>query len=382
MSEQMTAAEIAALVEATRTLVDEQLDPLSQQIEESDDVPADVIKLLADLGYFGLVIPEEYGGLGLNAIAFVQVVMEIGRTHRAYYGLLENNNGMPADLIAQHGTPEQKRRWLPAMARGEVMTGFCLTEPDAGSDAESIRTTAKRVDGGFSITGLKHYVSNAPRSALFVIMARIPDEGIGIFAIERDTPGMTVTRRQLMMGLRGASQNEVVLEDCRVGDDTLIGDPRQGFRLTTAALRSARLARGAIAIGTGNCALELATEYAASRRQFGQPIGANQGIQWLLADSATELLAAEAMLLYVAQRVDAGTAKRREPSMVKLFASEVAARVTDRALQVLGGAGYTKDLPFERFCRDVRADRIVEGTSEIQRMIIGKSLLRDVGLKA
>ena len=144
----------------------------------------------------------------------------------------------------------------------------------------------------------------------------------------------------------------------------------------------ARLARGAIAIGTGKRALELATEYAASRSQFGQPIGVNQGIQWLLADSATELLAAEAMLLHVAQRVDAGTAKRREPSMVKLFASETVARVTDRALQVLGGAGYTKDLPFERFCRDVRADRIVEGTSEVQRMIIGKSLLRDVGMKA
>lgn len=382
MTDQVTAAEIAVLVEATRTLVDEQLDPLSQQIEELDDVPADIITLLTNLGYFGLVIPKEYGGLGLNATAFVQVVMELGRTHRAYYGLLENNNGMPADLIACHGTPEQKRHWLPAMAHGEVMTGFCLTEPDAGSDAESIRTTAKRVEGGFSITGLKHYVSNAQRSALFVIMARIPDEGIGIFVIDRDTPGMTVSRRQLMMGLRGASQNEVVLEDCRVDESALIGDPRRGFQLITAALRKARLARGAIAIGTGKRALALATDYAASRRQFGQPIGINQGIQWLLADSATELLAAEAMLLHVAQRVDEGTAKRREPSMVKLFATETVARVTDRALQVLGGAGYTKELPFERFYRDVRADRIVEGTSEVQRMIIGKSLLRDVGLKA
>jgi acyl-CoA dehydrogenase len=380
MNEQMTLADINSLVEATRTLVDEQLDPLCQQIEESDDVPADVIRLLADLGYFGLMIPEEYGGLGLSATAFVRIVMEIGRTHRAYYGLIENNNGMPGDLIARHGTAEQKLRWLPPMARGEAVTGFCLTEPDAGSDAEAIRTTAKRIEGGFSITGLKHYVSNAPRCTHFVVVAKLEGEGIGIFMIDRGVRGLTVTRRQLMMGLRGASQNELVLDDCRVHEDAIIGDPKEGFRLTTGALRMARLARGAISIGTGKRALELATAYARDRRQFGQPIGTFQGIQWLLADSATELLAAEAMLLHVAQRVDAGVSKRREASMVKLFATEVTARCVDRALQVLGGAGYTKDLPFERFYRDVRADRIVEGTSEIQRMIIGKSLLRDAGV--
>jgi len=377
----MSQADIDDLVVATRALVDEQLDPLSQEIEDTDSVPESAIRLLAELGYFGLTIPPQYGGLGLSATAFVSVIVEIGRTHRAYYGLIENNNGMPGDLIATLGTEAQKQQWLPSMASGDAMTGFCLSEPDAGSDAESIRTLARRVDGGFVIDGLKHFVSNAPRSQIFVVMARVENEGVGIFVLNRDTPGLTVGRRQSMMGLRGASQNEVVLQDCHVPADALLGNPADGFRSVTAALRLARLARGAIAIGTGKRALELATEYARDRRQFGQPIGTFQGIQWLLADSATELLAAESMLLRVAAGVDAGTAKRREPSMVKLFASEVTARVVDRALQVLGGAGYTKELPYERFYRDVRADRLVEGTSEIQRMIIAKSLLRDVGLR-
>jgi acyl-CoA dehydrogenase len=379
--EPMSQSEIDELVAATRTLVDEQLDPLSLQIEEMDAVPESAVRQLADLGYFGLTIPQEYGGLGLSALAFVSVILEVGRTHRAYYGLIENNNGMPGDLIARYGTAEQKQRWLPPMAAGELVTGFCLTEPGAGSDAESIKTTAKRVDGGFVIDGLKHFVSNAQRSTHFVVMAKLENEGVGIFMVDRDAPGMKVGRRQAMMGLRGASQNEVILQDCHLPPDALIGNPAEGFRSVTGALRLARLARGAIAIGTGKRALELATEYARDRRQFGQPIGMFQGIQWLLADSATELFAAESMLLRVAAGVDAGTAKRREPSMVKLFASEVTARVVDRALQVLGGAGYTKDLPYERFYRDVRADRLVEGTSEIQRMIIAKSLLRDVGLR-
>jgi acyl-CoA dehydrogenase len=379
--EAMSQADIDELVAATRALVDEQLDPLSQEIEETDSVPESAVRQLAQLGYFGLTIPQEYGGLGLSALAFVSVIVEIGRTHRAYYGLIENNNGMPGDLIARYGSNEQKQRWLPAMAAGETVTGFCLTEPGAGSDAESIRTTARRTEGGFVLDGLKHFVSNAQRSTHFVVMTKLDNEGIGVFMVDRDTPGLTVGRRQAMMGLRGASQNEVILQNCRVTADALIGDPAAGFRSVTGALRLARLARGAIAIGTGKRALELATEYARDRRQFGQPIGTFQGIQWLLADSATELFAAESMLLRVAAAVDAGTAKRREPSMVKLFASEVTARVVDRALQVLGGSGYTKDLPYERFYRDVRADRLVEGTSEIQRMIIAKSLLRDVGLR-
>jgi acyl-CoA dehydrogenase len=379
--EAMSQADIDELVAATRALVDEQLDPLSQEIEETDSVPESAVRQLAQLGYFGLTIPQEYGGLGLSALAFVSVIVEIGRTHRAYYGLIENNNGMPGDLIARYGSNEQKQRWLPAMAAGETVTGFCLTEPGAGSDAESIRTTARRTEGGFVLDGLKHFVSNAQRSTHFVVMTKLDNEGIGVFMVDRDTPGLTVGRRQAMMGLRGASQNEVILQNCRVTADALIGDPAAGFRSVTGALRLARLARGAIAIGTGKRALELATEYARDRRQFGQPIGTFQGIQWLLADSATELFAAESMLLRVAAAVDAGTAKRREPSMVKLFASEVTARVVDRAPQVLGGSGYTKDLPYERFYRDVRADRLVEGTSEIQRMIIAKSLLRDVGLR-
>jgi acyl-CoA dehydrogenase len=368
---------------ATRAFIEHELEPLAEQVEREDRLPDVARERLAALGYFGLAIPERYGGLGLDLPTYCGIVEEFGRTHSAFFQVIDDNNGMGSHQILDSGTEEQRERWLPEIASGRAGACFALTEPEAGSDAASLRTVAIRDGDDYVINGRKHFISNASWARYFTVIARTqpfsnPDPGFSAFLVERATPGFTVGRRQEMMGLRGASQHELLLDDCRVPAANRIGAEGEGFRAATNALVAGRLIVSAWSLGAAQRALELGITYARDRRQFGKPIGEFQGIQWLLADSATELAAGRALLEHVA--AEAGTVRRRDAAMVKLFVTEAAGRVADRMLQLHGGAGYAKELPLERIYRDLRVQRIIEGTSEIQRMIIGRSLLREAGM--
>jgi acyl-CoA dehydrogenase len=292
---------------------------------------------------------------------------------------------MGSHIILEQGTDEQRRQYLPGIASGHSISCFALTEPGAGSDAAAVQTHA-RLDGDtYVLNGRKQYISNACRADYFNVIARTrpahePDGRLTAFLVERQTPGFTVGRREPMMGLRGTCQHELIFEDCRIPSANRLGAVGDGLRAALDALIFGRLIVAAWCVGAAERALELGINYARDRVQFGKPIGMFQGVQWLIADSATEMFAARTMLVETAEALDAGTARRRDAAMVKLYATEMAARVADRMLQVHGGAGYSKGLPLERIYRDVRVQRIIEGTSEIQRMIIAKSLLREAGM--
>jgi acyl-CoA dehydrogenase len=383
----MEAAAAEALRSATRTFIERELEPLSLQVEQEDRLPPAAIARLAELGYFGLTIPTEFGGLGLGTADFCVLVQEFGRTHSAFFQIIDDNNGMGSSMVVEGGSAELRATVLPELASGRAVASFALTEPEAGSDAAAIRTVARRDGDDYVITGRKHFISNAGWSRFFTVLARTrplseADGRISAFVVERDTPGFTIGRRQEMMGLRGSAQHELLFEDCRVPAGARLGAEGDGFRAAKGALAHGRLVVASWSLGAAQRALELGIAYARDRRQFGRPIGGFQGVQWLIADSATELRAAQALLKEVTAAVDTGTARGRDAAMVKLFATEVAGRIADRMLQVHGGAGYSKEMPVERIYRDLRVQRIIEGTSEIQRMIIATSLLREAGMPA
>lgn len=387
MEAQATQETIQELRRTVRAFINKELEPLSARMEEEDRFPDGLRERMARLGYFGLNIPMEYGGAGLDTQSYCAVVEEFGRTNMAFFSIIDDNNGMTSEIIHAVGTDEQRERYLPELASGEAIGCFALTEPEAGSDAASIRTIALRDGDHYVINGRKHFISNACWSKYFVTITRShplddPDPGYTAFVIERDTPGFTVGRREPMMGWRGACQHELIFDDCRVPVENRLGEEGQGLKTAFKALSLGRLVVASWSLGAADRALEMGINYARDRVQFRKPIGTFQGVQWLIADSATELAAARALVHEVAAAVDAGTARSREASMAKLFATEAAGRIVDRMLQVHGGAGYAKDLSIERIYRDVRVQRIIEGTSEVQRMIIARSLLREAGMSA
>jgi acyl-CoA dehydrogenase len=388
----MSDAELIQELRSTvRAFVKRELEPLEAKMEIEDRFPEGLWERMAQLGYFGLTIPVEYGGAGLSISAYCAVVEEFGRTSGAFFSIIDDNNGMGSELILRTGSEELRQRILPELASGKAIGCFALTEPGAGSDAAGITTLARRERGqagdGYVLNGRKHFISNACWAKYFTVITRSkplgdPDPGYTAFAIERDTPGFTIGRREPMMGMRGACQHELNFDDCFVPVACRLGEEGAGLKHAYKALILGRLVVSSWSIGAADRALEMGINYARDRVQFGHPIGTYQGVQWLVADSATELFASRAMLREVTAAADAGTARAREASMVKLFATEMAGRVVDRMLQIHGGAGYAKDLPIERIYRDVRVQRIIEGTSEIQRMIIAKSLLKEAGLRA
>lgn len=372
--------------DVTRSFIERELDPLSEQVERDDSLPPLAVARLAELGYFGLTIPTEYGGLGIGTADFCSIVQEFGRTHSAFFQIIDDNNGMGSFLLLEGGSDSLRARVLPELASGKSIGAFALTEPEAGSDAGAIRSIAVRKGDKYLLNGTKHFISNAGWAQYFTVIARTnpvheTDGRITAFLVERDAPGFTVGRRQEMMGLRGAAQHELLFDNCEIPLDHILGAEGDGFRAAKGALAHGRLSVASWSLGAAQRALELGVAYARDRRQFGRAIGEFQGVQWLLADSAAELRAAQALLAEVAGAVDAGRARGRDAAMVKLIASETAGRIADRMLQVHGGAGYSKDLPLERIYRDLRVQRIIEGTSEIQRMIIATSLLREAGLQ-
>jgi acyl-CoA dehydrogenase len=381
----MDADVFAQVRTAVRELVRERVVPLEEQIEETDAVPDELRRAAADMGLFGYALPEEFGGLGVTMSEDVQLAFEFGYTSPAFRSLFGTNNGIAGQVIARFGSEEQQKAWLPGLAAGELIGSFALTEAEAGSDPAGLRTTARRDGDDWVITGGKRYITNAPIADLFVVFARSEPEqtggrGISTFLVPATTPGVTVGPHDRKTGQSGAWTAEVFLDDVRVPADALVGEQGRGYSKALTVLSRGRLHVAALCVGMAQRVLDESVAYAATAKQGGAPIGRFQLVQALIADMHTELLAGRAMVVDVAARYDTGEDTSIGPSAAKLFCSEMVGRATDRAVQVHGGLGYLRTTPVERFYRDARLYRLYEGTSEVQRVIVGSGLLRAAGM--
>lgn len=370
-----------SLVQTVRRFVRERLVPAEAEVEETDAIPPRLIAEMRDLGLFGLSIPEDYGGLGLTMEEEVRVALELGQTSPAFRSVFGTNNGIGAQGIIVDGTAAQKRHWLPRMAAGTVIGSFALTEPDVGSDAASVKTTARREGDHYVLNGTKRYITNAPHADVFTLMARTGGPGaagISAFLVPRDAPGLSLGPVDAKMGQRGTRTCDVILQDCIVPTDAVIGGVEgQGFKTAMKVLNRGRLHIAAVCAGLAERLCAESVSFARSRVQFGKPIGEHQLIQAMLADSAAETFAGRAMVQDAARRFDAGESIVQDAACAKLFCSEMVGRVADRAVQIHGGAGYMRASPVEHFYRDARLFRLYEGTSQIQQIIIAREMLRD-----
>jgi acyl-CoA dehydrogenase len=374
-------ASFAQLIEMLRRFVAERLVPNEARVAAEDCVPPELIAEMRALGLFGLSIPEEYGGLGLTMEEEVLAAIEIGHTSPAFRSVFGTNNGIGSQGIVMDGTPAQKQSWLPRLAAGEIIASFALTEAEAGSDAASLKTSARREGDIYRLNGTKRFITNSPVADIFTLMARTGGEGasgISAFIVERNSPGLSIGKPERKMGQQGTAIADVILEDCRVPAGNLIGAVEgQGFKTAMKVLDRGRLHISAVCVGTAERLIADSLHYAMERRQFGKPIAEFQLVQAMLAESRTEVYAARCMVIDAARRKDAGEAISTEASCCKLFASEMVGRVADRAVQIHGGAGYIADYGIERFYRDVRLFRIYEGTSQIQQLVIARNMIRD-----
>ncbi|MDH7942372.1 acyl-CoA dehydrogenase family protein [Pseudohongiella sp. SYSU M77423] len=370
------------LVDMVERFVRERLIPVEQEVAETHKVPDEIIQEMKDLGLFGMTIPEEYGGLGLTMEEEIYVALALGRTSPAFRSILGTNNGIGSAAVVFDGTEEQKQKFLPKYASGEWVGCFCLTEPDVGSDAGSVKTTAVRDGDHYIINGTKRYITNGPVADTFNVMARTnPDikgaRGISAFIVEKGTPGITLGAIDKKMGQAGSLTCDVIFEDCRVPAENLIGKEGDGFITAMKVLDRGRLHIAGFSVGIAERLIDDALHYAIERKQFGKPIAEHQLIQAMLADSKTEAYAARCMVLDAARKRDEGQNISTESAACKLFATEMVGRVADRAVQIHGGAGYISEYAVERFYRDVRLFRLYEGTSQIQQIIIARNMIRD-----
>lgn len=371
------------LVEAVRRFTREVLVPLEAQVEETDEIPLSVIQQMRELGLYGMSIPEEYGGLGLSMYEQACVIAEIGFAAPAFRACFGGANGVGTQGLLLDGTLEQRSRYLPRIASGELIASFCLTEPDSGSDAASLSTSAVREGDDYVITGTKRFITNSPSAGLFTVFARTGPKsdgsaGISAFLVERGIPGLSVGPHYRKMGFRGSRTADVMFDGCRVPASALLGGREGlGFRTAMKSLDCARLQMAALAVGLCERVISEGVRYANERRQFGQPIGNFQLVQAMLADSVTESLAGRSMVEKVARAYDHGETVQVEAACCKYFVTEALGRIADRVLQVHGGYGYVKEYPIERLYRDVRLLRIYEGTSQILQLLIGRKVLSE-----
>jgi len=377
---------LTMMVDTVRRFVKKDLEPISQQVEDDDHIPDEIVAKMAELGLFGLSIPEEYGGLGIGVLGECLVYEELSKVNACFRTRIGTNNGIGSMGIYYDGTEEQKQNYLPRLAAGEWVSCFALSEPEAGSDAGNVQTTAVREGDHWVLNGLKHFITNgdvADMACVFALTdkAKRAKGGITAFIVEKTDPGFFVGTIERKMGMRGSHTTELVFDNCRIPADRVIGGDAnigQGFKTAMKTLDKGRLTMGASALGSAQKLLELCVDYAKQRVQFGKPIAEFQAIQFMLAEMATQVYAARQMLYHAAWLRDAkGTSIIKEASMVKYFCTEMANRVADMAVQVFGGMGYMKDFPVERYYRDLRLTRIYEGTSEIQKVVIARDLLRD-----
>ena len=370
------------LLSSISRFVRERLIPNESEVADTDEIPVKLVAEMRELGLFGLSIPEAYGGLALTMEEEALVAFEIARTSPAFRSLIGTNNGIGSQGIVIDGTEEQKQRYLPRLAAGDIIGSFALTEPGAGSDAASLRTSAVRDGDDYVLNGTKRYITNAPEASIFTVMARTDAEkrgagAISAFIVEKGTPGLSLGKVDRKMGQQGAHTCDVIFENCRVPAANLIGGKEGvGFKTAMKVLDKGRLHIAAVCVGAAERMLDDALRYAMDREQFGKPISEFQLVQAMLADCRTEIYAARCMVLDAARRRDAGEDVSTEASCCKLFASEMCGRVADRCVHIHGGAGYVSEYAIERFYRDVRLFRIYEGTSQIQQLVIARNMIK------
>ncbi len=374
--------EIQMLKETVARFVREELFPLEERVDETDEIPEPVVDKMRKLGLFGMTIPPEYGGLGLGLVETCLLYEEISKASACFRTRIGTNNGIGSQGILRFGTEEQKRRYLPGIASGQKIAAFALTEPNSGSDAASMDTTAVREGDHWILNGQKRWTTNAD-IADYVTVFAVTDKakrargGITAFLVEKEFPGFHVGRPDKKMGMHGSHTCDLILENCVVRQANVIGPVGDGFKVAMQVLDRGRLAMAACCVGAAQRLLDESVNYAKRRRQFGQPIASFQLIQAMLADSAAEIYAGRSMVSMAAWRKDRDEPVTKDAAMAKLWCSEMVGRVADRAVQIHGGMGYMRGLAVERFYRDVRLTRIYEGTSEIQRLVIARELLRD-----
>ncbi len=372
-----------AFTKQLRRYVRERLIPAENTVIANDHVPDDIVREMQDMGLFGLTIPVEYGGSGMNISQYIGTIKQLSYAAPAYRSILSINVGMTGSAIKNFGTDEQKSHWLPRIAAGEIAC-FGLTEPGSGSDSAAMQTMAVRDGNGYRLTGTKRYITNAPRAKIGMIMARTSKEAlpknahVSAFVVDMTAPGISVGTPDKKMGQSGAHIADIVMDDVRIAGDALLGgEEGRGFQIAMQSLDNGRLSVAAMSVGMGRRILDTAIGYATERQAFGEPIANFQLIQAMLADSDTELYAAECMIADACARADRGEVILRKAAAAKLFASETCGRVADRCVQIYGGAGYLSEYPAERFFRDARILRIYEGTSQIMQLQIAKHLLRE-----
>jgi acyl-CoA dehydrogenase len=379
---EVPAEDFAVIHRQVRSFIRDAVVPRENEIMREDRIPDDLRVAAAEMGLFGYAIPSEWGGIGLDLTQDVELAMEFGYTSLSLRSMFGTNNGIAGQVLVAFGTDAQKKEWLGRIAAGEVVASFALTEPGAGSNPAGLRTRARRDGEHWVIDGQKQYITNAPQAGLFVVFARHAepqpgDPGIAVFLVPRETPGITVGPKDAKMGQEGASTSDVHFDGVRVPAEALVGgDEAAGYKAAMTSLARGRVHIAALAVGTAQRALDESVAYAAQNTQGGQRIGEFQLVQAMLADMQTGVLAGRAMVREAARAYVDGTDRRIAPSAAKLFCTEMVGKVADLDVQVHGGAGYMKEIPVERIYRDVRLLRLYEGTSEIQRLIVGGALVR------
>jgi acyl-CoA dehydrogenase len=372
-----------SLISTLDRFVTEQLIPREREVADAGAIPADIAQAMRDLGMFGLTTPEEYGGMGLTMEEEVSVAFILGRTSPAFRSLIGSNNGIGSMGIVAAGTEEQKQKYLPKLASGEMISSFALTEPSSGSDSAALKTRAEKQGDHYILNGSKRFITNAPHAGVFTVYARTDQSkpgasGISAFLVDRNSPGLSLGAIDKKMGQSGSVTCDVIFDNCRIPASALLGKENQGFKIAMQTLDRGRLHIAAVATGAADRLIEESLRFASERKQFGEPIANFQLIQAMLADSKTDAYAARCMIVDASRKRDAGKDVTLEASASKLFATEMVGRVADRAVQIHGGSGYIQDYAVERFYRDVRLFRLYEGTSQIQQLIIARRLLKDM----
>ena len=373
--------EVEELRRSVRSFAEGELEPFAEEIDRKGRVPDALWTKLRDAGYLGVRLPEAYGGSGMDFLSYCVVVEELGRIHRVLTLMVDATNGLGPNAILKSGSDEQREAYVRPIGEGRLRMAFALTEPEAGSDAAGIRTRARQTDGGWSLTGRKHYISGADVADLICVIAVTDPEkgargGVTAFLVPRGTPGLTVTRVDTTIGSDAVKLAELTFEDCEVPDGAVLGEVGNGFRIAMQTLAEGRLCVACACVGMADRLLAMMSAHARERQTFGQPLASRQAIQWMIADSAVEMTVARSLAYEVAGRIVAREDPGVGPSMAKLYASEMVGRVSDRAVQVFGGQGLIRGFPVERFYRGVRHYRIGEGSSEMQRMIIARAYLK------
>jgi alkylation response protein AidB-like acyl-CoA dehydrogenase len=368
------SSEHRALRETVRAFADQVIRPLAAEIDRDHRFPSEVIAAAAELDLLGILVPEAYGGAGMDHLAFTICVEEVARACASCAVILDVHSSVGTEPIVLFGTDDQKRAWLPPLASGRLLGAFCLTEPDSGSDAASLKATAQRDGRGWALTGTKTFITNVGQAGLYIVFARVPG-GISAFLVPADAPGVRVGQVFRKMGLNGSPTGELILDDARVPADSLLHLAGKGFRVAMRALDSGRIGISGQALGITGAALAESSGFLIQRRQFGRPLASFQGLQFMVADMATRFEAARRLAYHAAWLCDQGRPFTREASIAKLFCTDTAMEVATDAVQLCGGYGFTSDLPLERHFRDAKALQIYEGSNQVQRIVIARDVL-------